>query len=173
MSKTHLPRIPAILAAEISGAIRNAQVLEHTELMRLLLAYRDNRRKSIAVWGLTSIGAPVTDIIQIPIEHLDRIQRLDQAFQKLHQYNSGGASEYVATDVERVINRLRRLSQEGRKSNYSEIINFLKSRSYANSDNKKALEIAAAERFKVSRRTVERAAKEGGLTRPKRKSIAK
>ncbi len=173
MSKAHLPRIPAILATEISNAIRDAQILEHTELLRLLLAYRDNRRKSIAEWGLTSIGAPVTNITQIPIEHLGRIQRLDQAFQKLHQYNSGGASEYAATDVERVINRLRRLGQEGRKSNHSEILNFLKSRNYAHSDNKKALMIAAEERFKVSRRSVERAAEKGGLTRPKRKSTAK
>lgn len=173
MSKVRLPRIPSILAAELSAAIRDVEMLEHSEVMRLLRAYRDFRRKAIAAWGLTSIGAPVYEGTPIPLEHLARIQNLDAAFQKLHQYNSGGASAYVAKDVERVINSVRRSGQAGRKSNYTEIINFLKSREYAHSDNKKALEIAAAEMLEVSRRTVQRAAEKGRLTRPKGKSTAK
>ncbi len=173
MSKKSLPRLPKVLADELNAAINGVQPLGQFEAMRLLSIYRENRRSAIATWGLTAIGAPVPRLAPIPLEHLARIQKLDEVFQKLHRYHAGGAHEYAAKNVESLINSYRRLGQEGRKANHTEIINFLKSRNYSQSDNKKALELAAAEKFEVSPRTVQRAAQAGDLTRAKNKSTAK
>lgn len=173
MSKKSLPRLPKVLADELNAAINDVQLLGQSEAMRLLAVHRENRRNAIAAWGITAIGAPVPGLTPIPLEHLARIQRLDDIFQKLHRYHAGGAHDYAAKDVESLISSFRRLGQDGRKADHTEIINFLKSRNYSQSDNKKALELAAVEKFEVSLRTVQRAAQAGNLTRAKNKSTAK
>jgi len=160
----HLPRFPRVLWQELDAALSATDSLGLEQTKELLARYRRNRLKYIATWGVTNIGAKVEGLESIPLEHLRKIERLDEAFQKLHKYRQGGAGDYIAVDVERVINRLRAQQPRSHKTGYEEIGRYLHRRGYMASDNKKALVADAASYCQVSESTVRRAIRALGLT---------
>jgi len=168
MNGTPKRRFPKVLADELSAALFAVSDLGHEAFMELLARYRRNRAKRIAVWGLLNNGAPVDGLEFIPLEQIRNIERLDEAFQKLHNYSDGGAGDYVAADVEKVINSFRAQGPRKRSHDYGEICMWLSRREYRSSDNKKALVAEAADFFSTSESTIFRALREGGLVRAKR-----
>ncbi len=169
--KKGLPRLPKVLADELFAALSVTDALGQEERKELLARYRRNRVRCIAVWGVTNTGARVDGLEPIPSEHLLKIERLDDAFQKFHAYRNGGAEDYVAADVERSINRLRAAQPRSRITNYEEIGEYLRRRGYVTSDNKKSLVTDAATHFGVSESTIQRAMKARGLTGMKRSTV--
>jgi len=163
--KKQLPRFPKILADELDVALANTHELGPDKTMELLSKYRRNRAKRIATWGILDIGAPVDDLEPIPQEYAWQIEQLDQAFQKMHRYRSGGAGDYVAADVEREINRRRATQTRIRSTNHDEIGDYLRRRGYSASSNKKSLVVDAMEHFGVSESVVRRAIRYSGLGR--------
>lgn len=169
--KKRLPRLPKVLADELFSALSLIDVLGHEHTMELLARYRRNCLKRITHWGISNIGAKVNGLEPIPSEHLPKIERLDAAFKKFHAYRNGGAEDYVATDVERSINRLRAAQPRSRIKNYEEIGEHLRRFGYLTSDNKKALVSDAASYFGVSESTIQRAIKAEGLIGMKRSTV--
>lgn len=166
-----LGRFPKVLADELSAALFAVRDLGHEQTMDLLARYRRNRAKRIATWGVLSVGAPVDGLESIPCEHHWKIERLDDAFQKLHHYRDGGAGDYVATDVEREINRHRGKQPKRRDNAYEDICDYLRRKGYETSENKKELVADAVLHFDVSESTIRRAIKKGGLARQKRTTV--
>ncbi|MCU0809444.1 MAG: hypothetical protein MUE59_00115 [Thiobacillaceae bacterium] len=165
-------RIPKVLSDELNAALLEVDDLGHETVMELLARYRRNRVRRIARWDALITGVPVTDtqvegLEPIPVEQFRNIERLDRAFQMLHEYRNGGASDYVAADVEKVINRLRAQGPRKRNNDYAQICTWLRQRGYATSENKKALVAAAADYFITSESTINRAMRVEGLVRKK------
>lgn len=164
-AKKKLKTIPKVIADELLAAFRATDSLGEMRSV-WLERYRQNRRKCIAAWGISNIGASVDGIEAIPIEYSQDIQRLDEVFRKLHHFLNGGAGDYAAKDVERVINQYRASgSRKARDEQQKEILKFLLSRDYPNQENQKAIRIAASERYGVSERTVSRAIEKGGIAK--------
>jgi hypothetical protein len=98
-----LRRFPKILADELSAALRAVDDLSREQLHSLLAQFRRNQMRHIAHWGLHQPTGPTPGTTPLPLEYLFRIARLDSAFQALHHYGAGGASDYVAEDVLREV----------------------------------------------------------------------
>ena len=159
--KKKLRKIPKVIADELETAICAVEVLGN-DWMELLARYRRNRLKRISAWGLSSIGDLVEGLEPIPFEFIHGIELLDRAFRKLHHFRNNGAGDYVAKDVERVINQYRASgSRKAKDEQQKEILKFLLSRDYPNQENQKAIRIVASERYGVSERTVSRAIEKG------------
>lgn len=99
--------IPKVLADKLRWALVRYKKLDLSanESRELLLRYRNNWRKRIAVWGLDNIGAPVPDLDlrPFPIGYEDAVFEMDDACNALSHYLKGGASDYVAADVVLVV----------------------------------------------------------------------
>jgi len=161
--KKKLHRIPKVIADELESAIRATEAFAG-ERLELLARYRRNRIRRIATWGIGSIGEPVEGLELIPLECISGIETLDAALGKLHRFKSGGAGDYVAKDVGREINRCRASGpRKPRDEQQKEICQFLQKRDYMSQENKKAIRIAAMERFGVCEKTVYRAIEKGKL----------
>jgi len=150
-------RFPKILADDVELALGQLSDLKHDEVMELLGRYRSNRAKSIASWGVRNAGKPVKDLASVPVEYASRIKHLDEAFQKLHNYRSGGAADYVADDVVREVFRQNAKRPRKPVNDYQRIGDFLHRRNYTTSLNKKAIVADAAAHFGVSESTIRRA----------------
>lgn len=97
MSKVRYGRFPPVLADELLDALRASEWLGE-DRMRMLNLYRSNRARGIAAGGLHADFNGVSDGIQV--DALPYIQRLDEAFQKLHAYRApGGARRYISDSV--------------------------------------------------------------------------
>lgn len=166
-------RFPKVLADELERALSAVSELGPDLALNLLAKYRNNRSKSIAAWGLFNIGAPVHGLESIPPEHLLKIQRLDDAYAKLHHYRNGGAVDYVASAVVREIAKARASlpRRRSRKIDCLAVADYLRSRGYSENANQKGLILEAMEHFKISERTVRDVAASSGLTKV-RKSTA-
>lgn len=162
-----LVRYPKVIADELNAALRAVRDLGHKQTDDLLARYRRNHVKCIATWGVLNIGAPVDGLESIPYEHLWKIARLDDAYQKLHHYREGGAGDYVATDVEREINRHRGKQTKRGDNEHEKICAYLRRKGYETSDNKRELVVDAELKFRVSESTIRRAIRKGGLARQK------
>jgi hypothetical protein len=160
-------RFPKVLADRLSFALHAVRDLGHEKMLELLAIHRRNHVKRIATWGILNTGAPVEGLESIPLEHIHNIDRLDQAFQEIHNYMDGGADDYVAADVVSAISRMHAQEPRETKNDYGEICDWLNKRGYATSDNKKALVLVAMGVFEISESTVRKALRAGGLARKK------
>ena len=160
-------RFPKVLADELKEALFVVDKLGNELAMELLAAFRRNRLKRIAAWGASSIGNPADGLEPFPLEYFQAFERLDGAFRKLHHFRNGGAGDYVAADVDRVINRQRASQPRIRSNNHEDIARYLKQREYETSDNKKALVMDASSHFDTSESTVRKALRSQGLSRRK------
>lgn len=158
-------RFPKVLAAELKAALAVTHELGHERALELLDIYRRNYIKRIATWGILNMGAPVHGLEPFPPERLQQFERLDIAFQKLHEYLNGGAGDYVAADVVKTINSFNAQRPRKRASYQDEIGAWLARKDYVDSDDKDALVKLAMAQFDVSERTVRRALSKRGLTR--------
>lgn len=167
-------RFPKVLADELQFALSAVRELGPDLTEDLLARYRRNRAKSIATWGLFDIGAPVAGLESIPLEHLGKIERLDDAYAKLHHYRNGGAVDYVASDVAREIAKARASLPRlrSRKADSLAVAEYLRSKQFPEIKNQKKLIDEAMERFKISERTVRDIAAKAGLTKARKKSTA-
>lgn len=157
-------RFPKALAGELSFALSTVRDLGSEQTMELLARFRRNRVKYIATWGLFNTGAPVENLESILPEHHWKLEKLDEAFQKLHHYKNGGAEDYAAIDVERMINSQRAKQPRKRANDYRAIYAYLQSRGYESSVNKKALVADAESHFEVSESTIRRAIRDSDRT---------
>jgi len=164
-------RFPKVLAAELKAALAVTHELGHERALELLDIYRRNYIKRIAAWGILNVGAPVDGLEPFPSERLQQFQRLDMAFQKLHEYLNGGAGDYVAADVVKTINSFNAQKPRKRASDQDKIGAWLARRTYDDSDDKGALVTLAMEKFEVSEATVRRALRKHGLTRKKQITV--
>jgi DNA polymerase/3'-5' exonuclease PolX len=171
MKRTIHRRIPKVLSDELEAALLAVEDLGHETFMELLARFRRGRTRCIAAWGILNIGAPVDGLESIPLEQLRNIERLDEAFQKLHKFRNGGAGDYVAADVEKAINRLRAQGPRKRTNDYEEICCWLRRRGYETSESKKDLRADAAKHFSTSEATIKRASSAGGLARKKQVTV--
>lgn len=108
MADILIRRVPKVLADELIAAFRGVSDLEHELCFELLARYRRNSSKiqlaCAAAFGIGPVDrgfSPSIDREHIPLEWIDPIRCLDEAFKKLHAYNAGGASAYVAEEVYR------------------------------------------------------------------------
>ena len=160
-------RFPRILAEEISRALSLIRGLGAEHALEFLARYRRNRAKRFVAWGVLTVGATVNDLEFIPNEICSQIEEIDRVFQKMHHYGNGGAADYVAKDVLAAMNRVHGLKSTKTSKNNEKICEYLRRRDYARSDNKEALIADAMEHQGVSKSTVYRAIKTGGLGRKK------
>lgn len=167
-------RFPKVLADELQFALSAVRELGPDLTEDLLARYRRNRAKSIATWGLFDIGAPVVGLESIPLEHLWKIEKLDDAYAKLHHYRNGGAVDYVASAVAMEIAKARASlpRQRSRKIDCLAVADYLRSRGYSENANQKVLILEAMEHFKISERSVRGIAEKAGLTKARKQSTA-
>lgn len=165
-------RFPKVLADELSAALAAVRDMDQDFVTELLARYRRNMVKCIATWGLTNMGSPVDGLEQIPLEHYRKIEKLDDAFQKLHHYRDGGAIDYVAKDVANEVSRGRALlpRQRSRKADDEAVAEHLRQRRYSESENQKELILEAMEKFGISERKVRGIASTAGMTKAKKKN---
>ena len=97
MSKKGYGRFPPVLSEEVVDALQATDSLGE-ERTRLLNLYRVNRARCIAAGGLDADFKGVSNGIGADVS--PDIQRLDEAFQKLHAYRApGGAGRYLSKGV--------------------------------------------------------------------------
>lgn len=167
-------RFPKVLADELSAALAAVRGMDQDLVGVLLENYRRNMVKSIGTWGLFNAESPVTGLEIVPTEHLRKIEKLDEAFQKLHRFRKGGASDYVALTVANEIAKAKASlpRQRARKADSAEVAEYLKSNLYQESKNQKKLILEAAVQFRISERTVRKIAAEAGITVTRKRSTA-
>lgn len=172
--KKKLRKIPKVIADELESAIRATEVFSDQRL-ELLARYRSNRIRRIAAWGISGIGEPFDGLEPIPLEWISGIEALDKALDKLHQFNNGCAGDYAAKDVETTIRSFHASQPRKRENEYKLIANYLRSRNYADSYNKKAIVEDAKSHFAylnhgqpISESRVRRAITDYGLARRKK-----
>ena len=167
-------RFPKVLADEIELALGAVSELGPDLTGDLLARYRRNRAKSIATWGLSDIGAPVVGQEFIPLEHLGKIAKLDEAYEKMHRYRNGGAGDYIASDVAKELSKARASlpRQRSRKYDCAAVVEFLNSRRYSDNPYQKVVIIECMEHFGISERSVRNIAAKAGLTKARKKSTA-
>lgn len=172
--KKKLHRIPKVIADELERAIRSTEAFADQRL-EFLTRYRSNRIRRIAAWGIRGIGEPFDGLEPIPLERISGIEALDQALDKLHRFNNGGAGDYAAKDVETTIRSFHASQTRNRENDYGLIADYLRRRKYSESCNKKALVEDARSHFAylnhgkpISESRVRRAIRDHGLARVKK-----
>ena len=167
-------RFPKVLADELHFALSAVRELGPDFTEYLLARYRRNRAKSIATWGLLNVGAPVDGLESIPVEHHWKIEKLDDAYAKLHHYRNGGAVDYVASAVAKEVSKARASlpRQRSRKADSVAVAEYLRSKQFSEIKNQKKLIGEAVEHFKISERTVRDIAAKAGLTRARKQPTA-
>ncbi|OGS97717.1 MAG: hypothetical protein A3K04_09655 [Gallionellales bacterium RBG_16_56_9] len=115
--------IPKVLADKLRWALVRYKKLglSADESRELLLRYRNNWRKRIAIWGLDNCGAPVPDLDLRPFPngYDDAVLEMDDACNALSHYLKGGAIDYVAADVVSVIEPQVKSKQASRNASKS------------------------------------------------------
>ena len=165
-----LPRLPPILADEVSDALSRArEVMTPDEMLAELAKYRRNITLIAARYGVTGRASGPRPRLSI-IRHHAIVTDLATAFRKLHRYRGGGAAEYLAVAVLgveiswRTSGKPRMRGGDGFRNKaapLSDIVAFLDKRDYpgASHGEKGAIVDAAGAHFGVSERQVRRAIK--------------
>lgn len=105
-------RFPKVLADQVKLALQAVEELGHEACFELLARHRRNTLKGQAAcaakFGIGPVdrAAPLhVDYEPIPLEWIGPISQLDEAFRALHSYNGGGAADYLADDVRRLVQK--------------------------------------------------------------------
>ena len=160
-------RFPEILSKEVVFALHLLRSIEKDgyDGMKLLEIFRKNRINYIAENGISGKReVTIPDFAGIPPQYLMRLNQIDEAFQKFHEYRSKPGT-YVAADVVTEVYSLTHSSPRAKKVDDQAIIDYLKRRNYKNADPKKPLIFDAMEYFGVSESTVKKLASRAGLTK--------
>lgn len=110
MSKDIHRKFPKILADELSTALDTAKDLMGANVDEYLKLYRKARVELIAQKGITILEKDVIEQkmalnTNIPYEFLTALNNLEQAFERLHRFNDGGAHEYVSEAIKKEVFR--------------------------------------------------------------------
>ncbi|MER2539912.1 MAG: hypothetical protein ABTQ26_11790 [Azonexus sp.] len=167
-------RFPKVLADELDFALSAVRELGPDLTEDLLARFRRNRTKCIATWGLFNGGAPVEGLEYIPVEHHWKIEKLDDAYEKLHHYRNGGAVDYVASAVAKEVSKARASlpRQRSKKVDFEVVAEYLKSKQFSEIKNQKKLIEEAKNHFNISERTVRGIAAKAGLTKARKQPTA-
>lgn len=171
---TKLRRFPKVLADEVRDAMADVRRLAPSaDVMDLLSRYRRARTKYIAEHGISGIYSPssVPAPAPVPLELHDSIRRLDEAFQKIHHYNRGGAADYLADGVMRAANRAiakRSRGLEERCEQEQIIFDALMRARYSDSDNKKAIKLRLMSNLGITQYQISKVIRNYGLARKKK-----
>lgn len=170
---TNFTRYPPILWRELRSALAALRHVPSEDFTELLSRYRATQRKYFAEHGISGTYSPssVPAPAPVPLELHDSIRRLDEAFQKIHHYNRGGAADYLADGVMRAANRAiakRSRGLEERCEQEQIIFDALMRARYSDSDNKKAIKLRLMSNLGITQYQISKVIRNYGLARKKK-----
>lgn len=170
-------KYPVVLQNQARSAFNGVRDLSEEQKKEYLKIHRRNIVLQFSKLGISGEENRSENITaekhhkQIPLEHIYKITRLDEAYEALHQFKApGGHLDYICSESLSEAQRMAAKSRSGTRSESAkelelEIGTYLKNLGYATHDNKKALVIMASQKYGVSESTVRKAARAHGLTR--------
>lgn len=145
-------RRPRVVTEPLRMALRALAQVPGEEIAEQLARHRRNRARRIAAWGLSGVGAPVPGCEAIAAALADRIERLADAWDVLHDFDRGDTiADYLCDSVVRAV-LVERADATDRRA---EIAAFCAARGYPGRRGEvKRIVVAATAHFRCSERTI-------------------